>query len=281
MAAHAIVGGGGTTLHVEETGTADGRPIVFIHGFSQCGLAWKKQTDSELASEFRLVTPDIRGHGASEKPRDAYSDSMLWAQDIDAVITGLRLDAPVLVGWSYGGVIISDYIRHFGEARLGGIQLVGAVSRLGEPLMSASFLDPHFVTLVPGFFSDDANESVAALTGLLRLCVQQELAPADRYAMLGAAAAVPPYVRQGLLARNLDNDDVFAALHTPVSLVYGEADRIVSPRMSTHLEQLMPHAKVSTYAGVGHMPFWEDPQRFNRELRDFVVTCARARGAHV
>ena len=51
--------------------------------------------------------------------------------------------------------------------------------------------------------------------------------------------------------------------------MYGEADRVVSPRMCAHLETLVPEAAVATYANVGHMPFWEAPERFNRELRQF------------
>ena len=51
MKNHKIKGGGGTRLHVVETGNARGRPILFIHGFSQCWLAWSRQMDSDLADD--------------------------------------------------------------------------------------------------------------------------------------------------------------------------------------------------------------------------------------
>ena len=156
---------------------------------------------------------------------------------------------------------------------LAGVKSVREAVELQTGFAKAAF--EKFVALVPGFFSNDANESVSALTRFLRLCVCEELTLPERYAILGYAATVPPYVRQGLLARNVDNDAVFAGLRTPVSIVYGDADRIVSRRMYTHLEQLMPHAIVSKYADAGHMPFGERPERFNRELRDFVLSCAR------
>ena len=76
-------------------------------------------------------------------------------------------------------------------------------------------------------------------------------------------------MRQGLFARELNNDAVIAKTRKPMLLVHGEADQIVSPRMCAHLETLAPEATVSTYANVGHMPFWEAPDRFNRELRAF------------
>ena len=55
MQSHTIPGGGGTRLHVVETGNLKGRPILYIHGFSQCWLAWSRQLNSDLARDYRLV----------------------------------------------------------------------------------------------------------------------------------------------------------------------------------------------------------------------------------
>jgi non-heme chloroperoxidase len=279
MQTHTISGGGGAALHIEEIGPRNGRPIVFIHGFSQCGLVWKKQVRSSLAQDFRLITLDLRGHGRSARPSDGYDDPDLWAQDLHAVFESLQLTAPTLVAWSYGGVVVSDYIRVHGESRLGGVQLVGAVSRLGDPLVRDGFLGSDFVALVPSLFSREVGESVPALTRFLRLCVHDEPSFEDLCCMLGWNTLVPPYVRQGLFARTVDNDDVFARMRKPVSLAYGEADQIVSSRMCTHLERIVPHSEVSMYPNAGHMPFWEQPERFNRELRRFAMTCEPAQAA--
>src|SRR5687767_8542453 len=81
-----IAGGGGAQLHVVETGNAQGRPLLFIHGFSQCWLAWSRQMNSTLAEDYRIVAMDMRGHGLSDKPSDGYDDSKLWADDVNAVI---------------------------------------------------------------------------------------------------------------------------------------------------------------------------------------------------
>ena len=77
---HTVIGGGGVRLHVEETGNRGGPAVLFIHGYSQCRLAWRRQMDSDLAADLRLVALDNRGHGLSEKPRHAYADSRLWAE---------------------------------------------------------------------------------------------------------------------------------------------------------------------------------------------------------
>src|SRR5215207_944789 len=108
MKHHTIAGGGGIRLHVVEAGDPRGQAILFIHGFSQCSLAWSRQLGSDLGRQYRLVAMDMRGHGASDKPRDAYGDSKLWADDVYAVIRELGLDQVILCGWSYGPLVILD-----------------------------------------------------------------------------------------------------------------------------------------------------------------------------
>jgi non-heme chloroperoxidase len=111
--------------------------------------------------------------------------------------------------------------------------------------------------------------SVSALKAFVRLCVHEELAPEDLYLFLGYNMIVPPSVRHGLLARSLNNDSVIEKMRRPMLLTYGQQDRIALPRMCTHITELARHAEVSSYPGVGHAPFWEAPERFNRELRAF------------
>jgi non-heme chloroperoxidase len=269
MVTHSVIGGNGLRLHVRETGNPRGKPILFIHGFSHSGLAWNKQLHSAFATECRLVAMDIRGHGLSEKPHDAYGDSKMWADDVQAVITALGLDKPVLSGWSYAGVIMSDYIKYYGEDNIAGTNWVGAVSRLGEPLVQPGFLGADFVALVPGFYSENVGECVTALQEFVRLGVYEEPSPEDVSFFLGCAASVPPSVRQGLFSRNVNNDSVIEQMRKPMLLSYGEKDRIVLASMGKHIAGLASQATLSLYPKVGHATFWEAPERFNRELRDF------------
>jgi non-heme chloroperoxidase len=269
MNTHTVTGGGGLKLHVQETGNPDGKPILFIHGFSQCRLAWNKQMHSDLARDFRLVAMDLRGHGLSEKPRDVYGDSKLWADDVNAVITTLELDNPVLSGWSYGGIVISDYINAYGENDIAGTNWVAAVSRLGDPLLQPGFIGTEFLTCAPGAFSENVEACMAALEEFLRLCVYQEPTAEDLYFFLGYNAIVPPHVRQGLFARNLNNDSIIEKMSKPMLLSYSEQDAIVLFSMGQHIAGLARHARVSIYQNVGHALCWEAPLRFNRELREF------------
>jgi len=270
MKTYTVIGGGGISLHVDETGNLNGKPLLFIHGFSQSRLCWNKQMHSDLEKDFRLIAMDIRGHGLSEKPKDAYGDSRLWAEDIHAVITTLGLEKPVLSGWSYGGVIICDYLRYYGERNVGGIHFVGAVSKMGDP--SLPFRGTAVSAVAEGLFSDVVEESVAALQSFLRACVYAEPSPEDSYFFLGYNVIVPPHVRFGLLNRQIDNDDLLPTLQKPVLITHGVEDVVVLQRMGQHNAEKIRHAQTSYYPNVGHAPFWEDAERFNRELRAFAAT---------
>ena len=261
-----VTGGGGVRLAVEETGNPDGRPVLFLHGLSQCRRSWERQLESDLGRDLRLVAVDLRGHGLSDKPRDAYGDPALWAADVHAVIEALDLERPILCGWSYGGVIIGDYLERHGEATVGGVVLVGAVSRLGEPVLP--FLGQEFVATLPGLFSSDAETSTAALERFVDLTTAAELPAKDRYLALGYGSVVPPHVRQALLSRTLSHDDLLERLTVPVLLAHGLDDQIVLPSMSEQHARLIPHAKSCWYEQVGHSPFLEVPDRFNADLRE-------------
>lgn len=270
MKNHVIIGGGGIKLQLVETGNATGRPIVFIHGFSQCSLSWTRQLNSGLADRYRLVAMDIRGHGRSERPRDVYADSRLWADDLRAVIQSLSLDHPILCGWSYGPLVILDYLRHYGEDDIGGINFVGGVTKLGSD-DAASVLTADFIGLIPGFFSSDAEDSVRSLGALLRLCFAKELSTEDWYLMLGYNVGVPPYVRQALFSREFDNDDLLPTLRKPVLITHGTADAVVKPTVIDKQMARIDSARIRMM-DTGHACFWDDAATYNSSLCEFAET---------
>lgn len=168
MVCHTIDGGGDVTLAVEEVGS--GQPVVLVHGYSQSRLCWRNQFESDLTNDFRLVAMDNRGHGESDKPRDAYAESELWAEDVRSVLTELELDDVILVGWSYGGLVVLDYIEAFGTDRVTGLNLVGGVSEIGTETGNAR-LGSEYIDLIEGFVSTDAKTSVKTLLEFVDLCV--------------------------------------------------------------------------------------------------------------
>jgi pimeloyl-ACP methyl ester carboxylesterase len=266
-----ITGGGGTRIHVVETGNPQGRPILFIHGLSSCWLTWSRQLNSDLAQDYRLVAMDLRGHGLSDKPRDAYSDSKLWADDVNAVIQTLGLERPILSGWSYGPLVILDYVRHYGEDAIGGIQIIGGITKLGSE-DALAVLTPEFLGLVPDLLSTDAEESVRGLASLVQLFFVHAPSPEDLYLILGYNVSVPPYVRQGLFSRSLDNDDLLPTIRKPVLITHGTEEAIVKPSAVDQHRAGIPHAQVQMIPHAGHATFWEDASAFNEGLKSFAAS---------
>jgi pimeloyl-ACP methyl ester carboxylesterase len=226
---------------------------------------------SALADTLRIVALDMRGHGLSDKPVEGYADSRLWADDVHAVIKSLGLDHPILCGWSYGPLVILDYIRHYGEGDIRGVNFVGGITKLGSDA-AASVLTEGFLSHVPGFFSTDVQESVRALDSLVRMFFSHEITVEDHYLMLGYNACVPPYVRQALLSRSLDNDDLLPKIRTPVLITHGVDDAVVKPTVIDQQMACITHAQVRMIAHAGHACFWDEAATYNRCLQEFIDT---------
>lgn len=224
--------------------------------------------NSGLAEDHRLVAMDMRGHGLSDKPREGYTDARLWADDVNAVIRGLSLDHPLLCGWSYGPLVILDYLRHYGEDGISGLNFIGGITKLGTD-EAISVLTPEFLSLVPGFFATDVEESVRSLESLLRLCFPKELSAEELYLMLGLSVSVPPYVRQALFSRSFNNDDLLPKIRKPVLITHGVDDAVVRPAAVDQHKAGIAHAQIDM-PKTGHAPFWDDAAAFNGRIRAFV-----------
>jgi pimeloyl-ACP methyl ester carboxylesterase len=98
----------------------------------------------------------------------------------------------------------------------------------------------------------------------------------ERYTMLGWNAAVPPFVRQALFSRTVDNDDVLATLRVPLLITHGAADAVVRQAVVDQTRRLVPHAEVDIVAGAGHAPFHDAAAAFDRRLAAFCDEVARA-----
>ena len=256
----------GLTIAAQEWGNPNGPGIVFIHGFSQSSLSWMRQTNSDLAKEFHIVTYDLRGHGNSDKPLDAarYRDGKAWADEVQAVIDAAGLKRPVLVGWSYAGRVISDYVTNRGAAGIAGINFVDA---------SIKFI-PEYVgdnlKNLPLMASEDMLTNINATRVFLHGCFSKQPSADDFETMLAFNMMVPPKVRAGLGGRPLDATAVMSKLTIPVLVTHGAEDKNAKVDAAKFTASTIPVAKLSIYDGVGHSPFYEDASRFNGELAALV-----------
>jgi pimeloyl-ACP methyl ester carboxylesterase len=271
MKTHTVTGGGGLRLHVREWGNPDAPAIVFIHGWSQSHLCWQPQVESPLRDEFRLVAFDLRGHGMSDAPLQCqhYTHAGLWAYDLAAIIDELELERPVLVGWSYGAFMICDYIRGYGQDRINAIDFVGGAVKLGEAAFG-TLIGPGFLGHFADATADDLPSSIRGMRGLVNAFSAGPLPPADIETLLAASMIVPARIRASLAARDIDCDDVLAALEVPVLVTQGRADSIVLPAMAEHILAVCPTAQASWYDDAAHVPHLEQPGRFNGELAQLV-----------
>lgn len=261
----------GLTISAQEWGNPAGAEILFIHGFSQSHLSWMRQVDSDLAREFRIITYDLRGHGNSDKPLDAarYRDSKAWGDEVQAVIDAAGLKRPVVVGWSYAGRVISDYLATHGAGQLAGINFVDAPIKADPALIGDNLKN------LPLMASEDLLTNIAATRAFLHGCFSRQPSADDYETMLAFNMMVLPKVRAGLSGRPLDASEIMSKLKLPVLVTHGAEDRNAKLGAGQYTASVIPGAKLSVYEGIGHSPFYEDAPRFNSELAAFVRAAAK------
>lgn len=258
-------------ISAQEWGNPNGLEILLIHGFSQSHFSWSRQFGSALAKSFRIITYDFRGHGGSEKPLDAvyYRDHKRWAEELNAVMEEAKLRRPVLVGWSYGGRIVVEYLMEYGDKNIGGINFVGAFTKVVPELLGPA--TPAVMKMV----SEDPMENIENTRSFLQFSTAKALPPDELEMMLAYNMVVPARVRRHLLHRPAAYEATLKQITVPVLVTHGMEDRVALLPMAHYTESVVAHAQVSPYEGVGHMPFWEDAPRFNSELGAFVTKCDR------
>jgi len=213
-----------------------------------------------------MVTYDLRGHGNSDKPfePERYKNSKAWADEVQAVMDATGLKRPVLVGWSYGGRVMADYLTTHGTAKLAGLNYVDAGQK-GDP----AFVGPNLRNL-PLMASEDLATNIAATREFLHGCFSIQPTQAEYETMLAFNMMVPPKVRLGMSNRPLNVDDMLQSLKLPVLVTHGAEDKNSNLIAAEYTAKMIPGAKLSVYQGIGHAPFFEDAPRFNAELAGFV-----------
>ncbi|MFI9382825.1 alpha/beta fold hydrolase [Kutzneria sp. NPDC052558] len=267
----------GTELACHVSGPEDAPPVALVHGWAAAASSW----GDVGAGRLRTIAVDLRGHGdsgrsaeghRSGRPVGGYRDSETWAGDVAAVLESVG--APVvLVGWSYGGLVITDYLRHYGTAGVAGIVLVGAITEIGRGHPGGR-VGPAMRAAVPAALSEDADVAVPALLELTRRMTATPMEGAMLQCALAAPLRVPPSVRSAMFQRDVDSAEVLRSIDVPTLLVHGTADAVVDPRATEYAAGLIAGAEVRWYEGIGHMPFQERVEDFTVDLVTFAQSVA-------
>src|SRR5687768_11438227 len=109
-------------LYYEDHGS--GQPVVLIHGYPLSGASWERQVPVLLDAGYRVITYDRRGFGKSSQPTEGYNYDT-FAQDLRELITQLKLENLILVGFSMGGGEIARYFGRYGSTGVSKAVIIG------------------------------------------------------------------------------------------------------------------------------------------------------------
>jgi pimeloyl-ACP methyl ester carboxylesterase len=196
----------GVAIHYRIEGS--GRPLIIQHGFTDSSETWYELGYvGELKDKYRIILPDTRGHGQSDKPHnpEAYT-SAHFAGDIVAVLNDVGIDKTFYWGYSQGGLIAFALARHAADRIaafvIGGAAFVGSAYQAepgaDDPLITALRQGPGALASVWGEWLTPAIEQRirANDTAALIACRQQRLKSGD-YSDVGRKIVVPTLLYAG------------------------------------------------------------------------------------
>ncbi|MCP5470833.1 MAG: alpha/beta hydrolase [Sinobacteraceae bacterium] len=275
-----ITGSGGVPLNVVTAGDPRKPPILLVHGIGQSYVSWENQLRPPVTDEFHVVAFDLRGHGNSGKPwgREHYTDFRHYAGDVQAVIDATGIDRPLLVGWSYGTLVVGDYLRAYGAGGLRGIELVGAYGGFTPPpppAPAAAEMAARLARMRELQASGNLEDNIAAARDGVRFLTSREMPEAYWERAIQLSLMLPGYARRWMFDRPIANVDQIPKITVPLLVNVGGKDGSTPEAQGRELVDKVPGARLSLYPDSGHSPFAEEPERFNRELMEFARAVLR------
>jgi pimeloyl-ACP methyl ester carboxylesterase len=254
------VDSGGVRLAVRDSGGGgDATPAVLLHGLGTPRRSWDRVAP-RLAPQFRVITYDQRGHGASAAAADYSLDAFL--ADLRAVRDGLALEHPLLVGHSFGGLLaVEQAAAHPGCV---GVVAVDGGRKVERPPVGWAEVQAQLDRPVPRLLSRVATAAgmgVRLSLAELRRVADEAAEREDRLEEAYARLACPMLV-------------VLAGKADPVP--HGEAMLAAVATAATRLQQRHPEVKLARLA-CGHASPLERP----RELADLIICFAAASAAQL
>ena len=270
---------GDTGLTSGSESTATERPaLLLLHGIGDSSVSWLPVMDG-LAEKYRVVAPDLLGHGESDKPRADYS-AAAFANGMRDLLEVLGIDSAAVVGHSLGGGVAAQFAYQYPD-RVERLVLVapGGVDRHVSALLRIAAA-PFSELPVPLIHTPPGRLAVRLGTNLLKLVGHDLSVDAEELRRVldglpedGAFDAFTRTLRAVVDWRGqvvTMRDRVYLASMIPMMIAWGTRDGIIPPAHAERLAESCPHATVSMYEGAGHFPHHSDPERFVSEVTSFV-----------
>ncbi len=249
----------GTKIHYIEAG--QGAPIVLVPGWTMPAEIWQPQIDA-LSAKYRVIAIDPRSQGDSDKPAEGnYPEQR--ARDYREVIEHLKLERPVLVGWSMAVAEVLAYVDQFGADGLRGVVLVDGLVKF-DPAMSAGF---------PVFFKGFAVDRKKSTAGFVKSMYQKPQSEAYLSSVTRASLKTPTNTAMALIFAAVGTPDMSGTLtklaNVPVLYEYepglqGQAD-IVKAKL--------PSVSLHKYE-AGHALFVDEAEKFNQAIVELMERTA-------
>ncbi|KAK3295015.1 Alpha/Beta hydrolase protein [Chaetomium fimeti] len=268
----------GIRLTYTQTGPASGPPILFITGWRQAAIEWRKQSTYFSEAGFRVTTFDLRGHGDSEEPSFGYRISR-FAADLDDLLTHLDLRDVAIVGHSMGCSVAwawwDQYPSSSSRSRVAKFVFVDQpAAMVKDPAWTDEYAAQISATFAPlelfGLASNISAQLEPLVTGMFTPAVSES----DLEWVLAQNRKMSDENSAALLVDHAFADwrDVLPRI-TVKSLVLAGEVSVFPPRGIEWVAQQIPGAEGYTFTEAekgSHFMFWENPERFNEVVEAFL-----------
>ncbi|CAJ65185.1 MULTISPECIES: alpha/beta fold hydrolase [Frankia] len=280
---HRDVSANGTRLHVAELGR--GPLVLLLHGFPQFWWAWRHQLTALSAAGYRVVAPDLRGYGASDKPPRGY-DAFTLSDDIAGLIRALGEQDAVIVGHDWGGLLgWTTATRHPMVVRRLAVLAMPHPLRLRHQIAADPRGQGAASRYLAGFQLPWRPERSLVARDALRVAVLLRAwggpgyPDAEAEGRYRSAMRIPGVAHSSLeyhrwVFRSLFRPDgarfagvLRRSLHVDTLQIHGAADRCFLPSTAQGSGRYVSGSYTwKLHGGVGHFPHEEVPDLVNAEL---------------
>jgi pimeloyl-ACP methyl ester carboxylesterase len=246
-----------------------GEVLLLIHGIGGSSNSWSGVIPL-LAKKYRVIAPDLLGHGESDKPRGDYSVGA-FAVLLRDFLDALDIPQVTVIGHSLGGGIAMQFAHQHGQYcnRIVLISSGGFGGDVGRVLRVLSL--PGSELVLPVIASRPAilaGNALRALTGSSNgFQARPSLSNRDnRQAFLRTLRAVVDFRGQAVSALNR------VCMVLPAMIISGDQDRVIPVEHARAAHRTMPNSRLHIIPGVHHYPPTERPETVARLIDDFIAT---------